>query len=253
MLGPVQEQTSPALSQTEEEGQNDHVVNVPATFPPAPQLQPAISYESPTSTGIRAAPASALARALNIASKKLFGSGGTGGGSGSPTSIGAARQMILPTAAVVNSGGEDAGVSAGVDALGGGDLEEEELLGSLEDLAQKAQVLTEWADMKYESVESRPSECLFFILFCCPVAENRHLCFIIVFQSLYQIRVGSRRYWVKVLPRPRVGGRMRSSGNTLLSTRLRFIWRSCRFQRRLCLRRGGLWIQGLREGMTFRQ
>ncbi|QRV98918.1 unc51-like kinase [Ceratobasidium sp. AG-Ba] len=84
---------------------------------------------------------SALARALNLASKKLFG---TSVGSGSSNSnapagdvspSGQRRQVLLPREV---------------------DPAEEELLGVMEDLAQKAQVILEWADTKYEFVAGRP-------------------------------------------------------------------------------------------------
>ncbi|KAG8719177.1 Serine/threonine-protein kinase [Ceratobasidium sp. 395] len=96
---------------------------------------------TPTST-----PVNALARALGIASKKLFGTstgsgssaagsnhGGTNGIEGSPSSQ---RRQILLAREV--------------------DPAEEELLGVLEDLAQKAQVILEWADAKYALVAGRP-------------------------------------------------------------------------------------------------
>lgn len=101
----------------------------------------AFQYTAATAANGTGTGPSALARALNLASKKLFG---TSVGSGSTNSnaptgdaspSGQRRQMLLPREV---------------------DPAEEELLGVMEDLAQKAQVIMEWADTKYEFVAGRP-------------------------------------------------------------------------------------------------
>ncbi|KAG9127580.1 Serine/threonine-protein kinase [Ceratobasidium sp. 392] len=122
-------------------------IDVPiASSPPTrPAFQHAATTAAITGAGTTPTPASALARALNLASKKLFGtstgSGSSAAGSnhgangieGSPSSQ---RRQILLAREV--------------------DPAEEELLGVLEDLAQKAQVIMEWADTKYALVAGRP-------------------------------------------------------------------------------------------------
>lgn len=83
---------------------------------------------------------SALARALNIASKKLFGTRTRGASYSPPAKKGAIirdRDRI----------GEDGGTE---------DPAEEALLAQLEELAQKTQVLTSWADEMYEYVKAIP-------------------------------------------------------------------------------------------------
>ncbi|KAG8737194.1 Serine/threonine-protein kinase [Ceratobasidium sp. 414] len=122
-------------------------IDVPiASSPPTrPAFQHVASTAATAGTGTTPTPASALARALNLASKKLFGTSvgsgssaagshhGTSGIEGSPSSQ---RRQILLAREV--------------------DPAEEELLGVLEDLAQKAQAIMEWADTKYALVAGRP-------------------------------------------------------------------------------------------------
>ncbi|CAE7232152.1 unnamed protein product, partial [Rhizoctonia solani] len=98
-----------------------------------------IPHPSPAST-----PASALARALGIASKKLFGTSASShsGSSAGPVEgspAGQRRQILLPPTTEP-------------------DNEEELLLGTLEDLAQKAETIAAWADAKYTVVASRPTK-----------------------------------------------------------------------------------------------
>jgi serine/threonine-protein kinase ULK/ATG1 len=132
-------------------------------FPPAPQL---------TNNGTALAtpllikpPASALARALNVASKKLFGSPTSfadQASSGSPGSITKRESdhyssnpnsprfvpTLLPDS---DSGwGKTGGARPGSPA-------QDELLSQLETLAHKAHVLAEWADKKFDKVEASPS------------------------------------------------------------------------------------------------
>ena len=142
-------------------------------FPPQPTHTQGSDTESTASShrpsATRAA-SSALTRALNMASKKLFGPGGAprlntagmGGASasnspvsgtppqsgkdvmayppiyGSPTSSPRMRTQILPT-------------SAGI-----GHEAEEALLARMEDRAQKAHVIARWADELFETVRAVP-------------------------------------------------------------------------------------------------
>ncbi|CAE6446750.1 unnamed protein product [Rhizoctonia solani] len=99
-----------------------------------------VHQPSPAST-----PASALARALNLASKKLFGTSASSHHSGSSAGpaegspAGQRRQILLPPTTEP-------------------DPEEEHLLGTLEDLAQKAETIAAWADSKYTLVDARPTK-----------------------------------------------------------------------------------------------
>lgn len=114
----------------------------PTTFPPrslaqGPSHVPT-SYSPPLT--------SALARALNLASKTLFGRRPGGAGYSPPAKKGIIRDRGRTT--------DEAGVE---------DPAEEELLARLEDLAQKTQVLTNWADEMYEYVKAIPQS----VFMCC--------------------------------------------------------------------------------------
>ncbi|EPQ50543.1 hypothetical protein GLOTRDRAFT_50525, partial [Gloeophyllum trabeum ATCC 11539] len=117
------------------------------TFPPPPNFNSPPLSSSPTSAASRAA-TNALSRALSIASKKLFG------GNGSPrsrtsqdyspsTSSPRRREIILARSP------DDGGVR---------DPLEEKILSQLDDLAQKTDVLTRWADELYEYVKGVPQK-----------------------------------------------------------------------------------------------
>ncbi|ELU36608.1 serine/threonine kinase [Rhizoctonia solani AG-1 IA] len=113
-------------------------IDVPASA--SPTRASGLHQPSPAST-----PASALARALNLASKKLFGTSASSHHSGSSAGpvegspAGQRRQILLPPTTEP-------------------DPEEEHLLGTLEDLAQKAETIAAWADSKYTLVDARPSK-----------------------------------------------------------------------------------------------
>ncbi|KIY53836.1 other/ULK/ULK protein kinase [Fistulina hepatica ATCC 64428] len=114
-------------------------------FPPPPL--PRLS-SSPSSVASRAA-SNALNRALSIASKKLWGtsqrppSSGTMASSqpSSPVAMTSRRPQIIA-----------------LDASGERDPLEDELLAALEELAQKTDVLTTWADEMYEFVKAVPQK-----------------------------------------------------------------------------------------------
>ncbi|CAE6467887.1 unnamed protein product [Rhizoctonia solani] len=112
-------------------------INVPTSASPSRGNN--IPQPSPAST-----PANALARALNLASKKLFGTSasshsGSSAGPAESSPAGQRRQILLPPTT-------------------GPDAEEELLLGTLEDIAQKAETIAAWADTKYTVVASRPTK-----------------------------------------------------------------------------------------------
>ncbi|KAG9310154.1 kinase-like protein [Chiua virens] len=122
------------------------------TFPPPPNpLAPPLS-SSPS----RAA-SNALSRALLLASRKLFGvstpkspiSPGSGHYHGPPPSP--RRPQIL----IRSPTGEDSDKNGVLIAR---DPMEDELLGGLEELAQKTDVLTHWADEMYEAVKAVPQK-----------------------------------------------------------------------------------------------
>ncbi|CAE6514129.1 unnamed protein product [Rhizoctonia solani] len=112
-------------------------IDVPTSA--SPSRGNGLPQPSPAST-----PANALARALNLASKKLFGTSasshsGSSAGPAEGSPAGQRRQILLPPTTEP-------------------DVEEEHLLGTLEDLAQKAETIAAWADAKYTVVASRPTK-----------------------------------------------------------------------------------------------
>ncbi|KAH9912111.1 Pkinase-domain-containing protein [Fomitopsis serialis] len=124
--------------------------NANTTFPPPPNPNAPALSSSPSSAGSRAA-SNALTRALNIATKKLFGSSGPRTAyykEFSPSPSSPRRQTILS--------GRTQGLGLQVD--GTRDPMEDELLASLEQLAQKTEVLTHWADEMYEYVKAIPQK-----------------------------------------------------------------------------------------------
>jgi serine/threonine-protein kinase ULK2 len=122
------------------------------TFPPPPN-----QGSVPIPTGRSAT--NALSRALTLASKKLFGAGVSG--SRSP-----------PHFAALGYGQRTGSSSPRTHSasMGGGAREvdpvQDELLGALEQLAQKTHVITRWADEMYEFVKNVPqsSSLHFFFL-----------------------------------------------------------------------------------------
>lgn len=121
------------------------------TFPPPPNphaLPPPLS-SSPSSNASRAA-ASALNRALSLASKKLFGTS-TRHARASPS-----RDVSSNTSAPPSPRRKP--IIALDDAGGERDPMEDKLLGDLELLAQKTDVLTHWADEMYEYVKAVPQK-----------------------------------------------------------------------------------------------
>ncbi|KAF8893084.1 other/ULK/ULK protein kinase [Infundibulicybe gibba] len=116
--------------------------NVNTTFPPPPNPNAPLS-SSPSSMASRAA-ANALNRAINLASKKLFGTSNHSRSSPSrdysaPSSP--RRPQIIT-----------------LEGVGERDPLEDELLAGLEELAQKTDVLTHWADEMYEYVKAVPQK-----------------------------------------------------------------------------------------------
>ncbi|RDB17199.1 Serine/threonine-protein kinase ATG1 [Hypsizygus marmoreus] len=112
------------------------------TFPPPPST---MNPPPPLSSSPSRAASNALNRAISLATKKLFGSG-AGHSRGSPS-----RELSVPPSPK----------RAPIIALGGDgehDPLEDELLAALEELAQKTDVLTHWADEMYEYVKAVPQK-----------------------------------------------------------------------------------------------
>ncbi|KAJ7278904.1 hypothetical protein C8J57DRAFT_1434148 [Mycena rebaudengoi] len=110
------------------------------SFPPPPNpVAPSLS-SSPSNIASRAT-SNALNRPLNLAQKKLFGASTQRRASSSRDSAPPSPQ---PTHIIA------------LDNNGVRDPSEDELLASLEELAQKAFVLTKWADEMYEYVKAVP-------------------------------------------------------------------------------------------------
>lgn len=109
-------------------------------FPPPPHPTAPPLSSSPSSVASRAA-ANALNRALNLASKKLFG---TKKSRSSPS-----RDYSVPPS-------PRRPPIIALDGDGERDPLEDELLAQLEVLAQKTDVLTRWADEMYEYVKAIP-------------------------------------------------------------------------------------------------
>ncbi|KAI0787011.1 kinase-like domain-containing protein [Abortiporus biennis] len=130
-------------------------LSAPISFPPAPNPNAPPLSSSPSSASSRAA-SNALTRALNLASKTLFGSTPRtspyyrdytqAASSSSPSSP--RRPQII-----------SASKGLGLDVDGKvTDPVEDKLLADLEELAQKTEVLTRWADEMYDYVKSIPQK-----------------------------------------------------------------------------------------------
>jgi serine/threonine-protein kinase ULK/ATG1 len=113
-------------------------------FPPQPYhahaaVAPPLS-SSPSSIASRAA-SNALSKAISLASKKLFGAGHRSSPSKDSIPSSPRRKQLIP-----------------LDENAVRDPLEDELLAGLEDLAQKTDVLTHWADEMYEYVKAIPQK-----------------------------------------------------------------------------------------------
>ncbi|KAI5828707.1 kinase-like protein [Schizophyllum commune Tattone D] len=135
------------------------------TFPPAPSAGIPPPTAQLSSSPSRTA-ANALNRALSIASKKLFGT--TPRSSPIALSSPVARSPVADGVLSSPQAGTPSSTAAGADSprrpqlIGGADEErdplEDALLGRLEELAQKTDVLTRWADEMYKYVKAVPQK-----------------------------------------------------------------------------------------------
>ncbi|KAG9226970.1 hypothetical protein CCMSSC00406_0003357 [Pleurotus cornucopiae] len=112
-----------------------------AIFPPPPHPQAPSLSSSPSSLASRAA-TNALNRAISLASKKLFGT---------------SRAPPRPRPSSTSSSPRRPQLIS-LDKDTQRDPMEDELLGTLEELAQKTDVLTHWADEMYEYVKAIPQK-----------------------------------------------------------------------------------------------
>jgi serine/threonine-protein kinase ULK/ATG1 len=138
------------------------------TFPPQPQAIPPPLSSSPSSTASRAA-TNALNRALSIASKKLFGHS-----SPSPGHSRRSPSRDYNTTSAPSSPRRPQIITLDADAER--DPLEDELLASLEELAQKTDVLTHWADEMYEYVKAIPQSMFFISFFSIYKTSGIHSC-----------------------------------------------------------------------------
>ncbi|KAG5644471.1 hypothetical protein DXG03_008295 [Asterophora parasitica] len=141
---PLQERKIPPTPATDDYSP-EYPIPTPTniTFPPPPNPAAPPLSSSPSSLASRAA-SNALNRAISLASKKLFGSQGHRSSpsreyNGIPSSP--KRSPIISLA-----------------SDGDRDPLEDELLAALEELAQKTEVLTHWADEMYEYVKAVPQK-----------------------------------------------------------------------------------------------
>ena len=127
------------------------------TFPPPPHPRAPPLSSSPTRVA-----SNALSRALSLASRKLFGvstpKSPISPGSGHYRAPPSPRRPQLLLRSPTNEGdvGKN-GVPAPRDPM------EDELLATLEELAQKTDVLTHWADEMYEAVKAVPQSRFFLV------------------------------------------------------------------------------------------
>lgn len=116
------------------------------TFPPPPNQKAPPLSSSPSSMASRAA-SNALNRAISLASKKLFGTTNHARSSPPSRDYSAPSSPRRPQIITLDGDGER-------------DPQEDELLATLEELAQKTDVLTHWADEMYEYVKAVPQSTL---------------------------------------------------------------------------------------------
>ncbi|KAG2006923.1 CAMK/CAMKL/GIN4 protein kinase, variant 2 [Coprinopsis cinerea AmutBmut pab1-1] len=120
------------------------------TFPPPPNVNAPPSLSSSPSSNASRAAASALNRALSLATKKLFGT------SRRQPSISSPVHEVSSNTSPPSSPRRPQIIA--LDTAGERDPLEDELLANLEELAQKTDVLTRWADEMYEYVKAVPQK-----------------------------------------------------------------------------------------------
>ncbi|KAF5351469.1 hypothetical protein D9757_012058 [Collybiopsis confluens] len=147
---PLQDRPVPPSPSIDEYTPSDFTQPTP-TFPPPPNMNPVPPLSSsPSSIASRAA-SNALNRAISLASKTLFGAGHappqrkTSSSKVPPRSLSSPSSPRRPHILSLETEGER-------------DPLEDELLRLLEELAQKTEVLTHWADEMYDFVKAVPQK-----------------------------------------------------------------------------------------------
>jgi serine/threonine-protein kinase ULK/ATG1 len=148
---PLQDRRIPSSPLIEEVGPAN------TTFPPPPNPNAPPLSSSPSSLASRAA-SNALNRALSLASKKLFG-----------TATHSKRSSLSSTN---NSTPTRKNQIIAIDDGEKRDPLEDKLLGELEELAQKTDALTHWADEMYEYVKAVPQSMLPHFTFLLPLINE---------------------------------------------------------------------------------
>ncbi|KAH9927969.1 kinase-like protein [Epithele typhae] len=121
------------------------------TFPPPPNTALPPLSSSPSSANSRTN-GNALTRALSMATGILRG------GRRRPSSYQIEPMASSPRRAQMFGGPRATGLALGLELQNARDAEEDELLASLEELAQKTEVLTRWADEMYDYVKAFPQK-----------------------------------------------------------------------------------------------
>ena len=182
----------------------DHITFPPTQIPAPPSLS-----SSPSSMASRAA-ANALNRAISIASKKLFGNVTQTRRSSSKDFQTSAPSS--PRRPIIS-----------LDTNARRDPIEDGLLATLEELAQKTEVLTHWADEMYEYVKAIPQS-----MFLMDIISN----FIDLSQNLYLILQNLRSGRVRRTSRPENGNMPIWRQKSTPSLAWRSICSLCRFPRK---------------------
>ena len=182
----------------------------PNTFPPPPNRNMPPMSSSPTSAASRAA-SNALSRALNLASKKLFGV------TSSPSRSSHYRDYSASSPRrpqiIAGRGSEE---DRERDPL------EDELLATLEELAQKTDVLTHWADEMYEYVKAVPQSTLTLLVSYEQSALN------LMMQNPSRTPTSSRNGKVRLRSTPSVEEMPTWKQSTMPSLAWRYTYCSCR-------------------------
>ncbi|KAK7052996.1 Serine/threonine-protein kinase [Paramarasmius palmivorus] len=137
---------------------NNQTTTTNMTFPPPPNAAPAPPLSSSPSSMASRAASNALHRAISLASKKLFGTN-PANTRRKPSSSSLKEGHIPPKdgeISVPSSPRRPQIIT--LDAEGQNDPLEDKMLSELEELAQKTDVLTHWADEMYEYVKAVPQK-----------------------------------------------------------------------------------------------
>ncbi|ESK91728.1 other ulk ulk protein kinase [Moniliophthora roreri MCA 2997] len=140
-------------------GNNQNATTNNMTFPPPPNAAPAPPLSSSPSSMASRAASNALHRAISLASKKLFGTSNPAGAR-RQASTSSLKDVHVPPhhgdTSIPSSPRRPQIIT--LDAERQDDPLEDKMLRELEELAQKTDVLTHWADEMYEYVKAVPQK-----------------------------------------------------------------------------------------------